>query len=220
MKKTIGCLHAHYSNIDYIQSALGSDQVELVHFVDPGLMRIISADKQNASSDASAKVIDQINWMAQTNLDAIIITCTNYIALLDEKLLNCSIPIIKIDEPFFENLCHSNEPQTILFTNPATVEGTMNRLHHFATLHGKKMANFETDIIPDAFELIMQGNKELHDLTVTTYIKTMLSSDKNKNIYVAQLSMVEAATKVEDELNIKIGNPLKSLVTHFDNLIS
>lgn len=32
--KKIGCLHAHYSNIEYIQKAIASNDLELVHFVD------------------------------------------------------------------------------------------------------------------------------------------------------------------------------------------
>ncbi|MNC84143.1 hypothetical protein D3C75_1385110 [compost metagenome] len=51
------------------------------------------------------------------------------------------------------------------------------------------------------------------------YIKGILASEKNKKISVAQLSMVETADKVQRELNVKIGNPLDSLITHFDNLL-
>lgn len=40
MKRKLGCYHAHYSNIEHIEKALGSYDIELVHFVDPGLDRI------------------------------------------------------------------------------------------------------------------------------------------------------------------------------------
>ena len=103
LKKKIGCLHAHYSNIDYIETALSAYDIELSHFVDPGLMQRVGTDESFTVVDAEKKVKDQVEWIAQTGVDAILITCTNYIALLKEETLN--VPIIKIDEPYFEAIC-------------------------------------------------------------------------------------------------------------------
>ncbi|MGG0824845.1 hypothetical protein ABE099_18430 [Paenibacillus turicensis] len=219
MKKRIACLHAHYSNIQYIENALSSDELELIHFVDPGLMSRISSDKNFDEVQAQNKVIEQIEWMSQANVEAILITCTNYIALLDENRLNTTIPIIKIDEPFFDSICNITEPQIVLFTNPATVEGTMRRLNEFATIHGKPIPDIEVRVVEDAFELIMQGKNEQYVEQLSKYIKGVFASDKNKKISVAQLSMVETAVKVERELNVKIGNPLDSLILNFEDLL-
>lgn len=219
MKKKIGCLHAHYSNIAYIENVLASDKVELVHFVDPGLMSRISSDTHFDEAQAKQKVLDQIEWIAHANVEAILITCTNYIALLDESRLTKSIPIIKMDEPFFHAVCQHPEPQILLFTNPATVDGTMRRLHDFAATQGKSVRHFEARVIENTFELIMQGKKEQYIEEVSKYLTEILASEKNKIISVAQLSMVEAAHKVERELSITIGNPLNSLIAHFDNLL-
>lgn len=215
--KKIGCLHAHYSNIEYIQNALATDKLEFVHFVDPGLMSRIQADKVFDEITAKNKVIEQMEWISQASVDAILITCTNYIALLDEDRLKTSIPIIKIDEPFFDSICEITEPQVLLFTNPATVEGTMRRLHAFASAHGKPIPNTETHVIENTFELIMQGKKEQYVAEVSSYISGLITMDKNKKISVAQLSMMEPAGRVEQDLNVKVGNPLQSLVTYFDN---
>ncbi|SEB91899.1 hypothetical protein [Paenibacillus sp. GP183] len=219
MKKKIGCLHAHYSNIEYIQNAITSDEFELIHFVDPGLMSRITTDNNFDEAKAKNKVIEQIEWISQANVDAILITCTNYIAMLEEDRLKTSIPIIKIDEPFFNYVWNITEPQILLFTNPATVEGTMRRLNELAIAHDKLISNIETRVIENTFELIMQGRKEQYVEEVSKYIKGVLASEKSKKISVAQLSMVKPADKVERELNVKIGNPLNPLVTYFDNLL-
>jgi aspartate/glutamate racemase len=219
MKKRIACLHAHYSNIDYIQNALSSYELELVHFVDPGLMSRVTSDKSFDEVQAKNKVIEQIEWISQANVEAILITCTNYIALLEENRLHTSIPIIKIDEPFFSSVCNIAEPQVLLFTNPATVEGTMRRLNEFASIHDKSISNIEARVIENTFELIMQGKKEQYVEEVSKYIEGILASEKSKKISVAQLSMVETAVKVERELNVKIGNPLESLILNFENLL-
>lgn len=179
MKKKIACLHAHYSNIQYIQNALTSDELELVHFVDPGLMSRITSDKNFDEGQAKNKVIEQIEWISQANVEAILITCTNYIALLEENRLNTSIPIIKIDEPFFSSVCSITEPQVLLFTNPATVEGTMRRLNEFASIQDKPI-HIEARVIENTFELIMQGKNEQYVEELSKYIKRILASEKTR----------------------------------------
>jgi glutamate racemase len=214
MKKKISCLHAHYSNIEYIQQA--SDQVEWIHFVDPGLMNRIAYDPHFNESAAKNKVIEQVEWIAQTNPDALLITCTQYIALLEEDRLNTTIPIIKIDEPFFQRVCACNEPQVLLFTNPATVDGTMRRLHEYAAKQGTQLSEVRSHVMENTFEWIMQGNKERYVYEVSQYMKKLIASDSGSRISVAQLSMVEAANIVECETGVPIGNPMQSLAAFLE----
>ena len=54
--KKLGCLHAHYSNIEYIENAFTPYNIELVHFVDPGLMSQVTTNKNFKESDAQRKV--------------------------------------------------------------------------------------------------------------------------------------------------------------------
>jgi hypothetical protein len=207
LKKKIGCLHAHYSNIDYIESAFSPYDLELSHYVDPGLIYVL----QNNQSAAEQRVKDQIQWMAQSGVDAILITCTNYIALLNNH--EVTIPIIKIDEPYFDALCKTQQPQTILFTNPDTVPGTMARLNHYAKSHQKPL-DIEVMIIENSFDLIMSGKQEEYHNVVCQYIKQL---DSNRSLSVAQLSMVAAAQQVEHETSKTIINPLNTLVSSMVN---
>lgn len=210
MKKRLGCLHAHYSNIEYIENALAPFNIEIVHFVDPGLMERLTSDKDFHGVDARHKVKMQIEWIAQTNVDAILITCTNYIAILQEDQLSVSVPIIKIDEPFFDFICNIQQPHTILFTNPATVEGTMERLKNYAETCQKTL-NIESAVLNNTFELIMQGRKEEYNQEVARMLEQLINDDKI--ISVAQLSMVDAARLVEAKTGRSITNPLKTFVS-------
>ncbi|WP_201006587.1 hypothetical protein [Paenibacillus glycanilyticus] len=202
----IGCLHAHYSNIEYIEASIGS-KAELIHFVDPGLMRCMEEGFDKVK--VKEKAADQIKWIAQSGVDAILITCTGYIALLEEVETN--LPIIKIDEPFFNEICKITQPQILLFTNPATVEGTMKRLMNFASSHDYQLPDIEVRVIENAFQLIMQGRKKEYEDEVFKYIEKLLQSEQDKKIAVAQLSMVKAAERVAQEYNISISNPLAPL---------
>lgn len=209
MKKKIACLHAHNSNISYIETALSPYDIELVHFVDPGLMHRVMNDKSFTLGDGEKKVKDQVDWIAQSGVEAILITCTNYIALLKEERLTVNVPIIKIDEPFFQGICQLEQKQTILFTNPDTVSGTMSRLHHYAQSQ-HKMLDIEVKVIENTFELIMSGKNEEYNKAVRDYIKQL---DTTQDLSVAQLSMVAAAQQVEAEIAITITNPLNTLVS-------
>lgn len=215
LRKRLGCLHAHYSNIEYIENALSPFNLEIIHFVDPALMYRVTSDESYQESDAQNKVKEQIEWIAQCNVDAILITCTNYIAILQEDQLSISVPIIKIDEPFFDFICNIQQPQTILFTNPATVEGTVERLKHYANNH-QKFLDLEIIVISNTFELIMQGLKEEYNEEISKFINQIIKDEK-KVISVAQLSMVDASQQVEYKTSKTILNPLSTLVSSIVN---
>ncbi|WP_373995094.1 hypothetical protein [Metabacillus litoralis] len=213
--KKIGCIHAHYSNINYLEKVFSPSDLEFLHFVDPGLMHCIQAGHSLSRADAQAKVREQIEWVANCQVDAILITCTNYIALLEEAVLTTTVPVIKIDEPFFESLCQMKEPQTIVFSNPATVEGTMSRLYQYATAHQKSI-DIEVAVIENSFNLIMNGLKEEYHQKIVEGLEQL--SENNRVLSVAQLSMVEAAEQVENKTSTKIMNPLETLKTSIHNL--
>ncbi|MEY9976906.1 hypothetical protein [Lysinibacillus sp. RC79] len=134
--------------------------------------------------------------------------CTNYIALLEEEQLKLSLPIIKIDEPFFEIICEEKQPQTILFTNSETVEGTLKRLQQYAEQHEKTL-DVVAKVIDNTFELIMQGKKEAYNSAIRQTLHHL--AEEQRHISVAQLSMVEAARQFEKESTLTITHPLKSL---------
>lgn len=207
LKKRLGCLHAHYSNIEYIEHTFQNDEdIELIHFVDPGVMQQIS----KGMDDVARKVREQIGWIASCDVDAILITCTNYIALLqDDDAFNSSIPIIKIDEAYFESICNVQQSITILFTNPATVGGTMSRLHQYAK-HHEKSVTAVAKVIDHTFDLIMQGKKEAYSDAI---LQALLSlTDEKRLLSVAQLSMVDAAQQFEEQTAITVIHPLKPLL--------
>jgi hypothetical protein len=215
LRKLLGCLHAHYSNIGYIEKALSPFEIELIHFVDPGLMARLTSDENFRESDAQVKVKEQIEWIVACNVDAILITCTNYIALLQDEQLSISVPIIKIDEPYFDSICNIKDPQTILFTNPATVDGTVKRLNQYANRHQKSI-DIEVIVINNTFELIMQGLNKEYTKEISTLLNQFIKDGK-KVISVAQLSMVDAAQQVEFKTNRTIINPLNTLISSLVN---
>jgi hypothetical protein len=142
-----------------------------------------------------------------------LITCTNYIAMLPDEPLDLTIPIIKIDEPFFDYLMQQPSPQLLLFTNPATVEGTMRRFHDFASPAGH-LPDIKVEVISGTFELVMAGKTEAYASAVSARLRELARSGQYEAISVGQLSMAESALQVAAETGVSIGNPLEPLRLH------
>ncbi len=212
-KIRMGCLHMHHSNIPFIDGIVDSERVELLHFVDPGLMRRIGSDAGFAPDQGEEQVRRQLDWMASCGLDAILITCTNYIAMLPDEPLDMALPVIKIDEPFFASLLQQPMPRLLLFTNPATVEGTMRRFREYARQVGLE-SDIQVEVIPGTFELVMAGRTEEYAAVVSERLRELARSGDYAAIAVGQLSMADAARRVAAETGVAIGNPLDPLSDH------
>lgn len=213
MSKRIACLHAHYSNITYIEDAFLEYEIEWLHFVDPGLMYMLNNHEVREIS-LRHKTSEYFNWIIACKVDAIVVTCTQYILLIEQFQLSYDVPIIKIDEPFFEQVLANEESNILLFTNPATVEGTMNRLALLAEKTSKPI-QAKSQLIEDSFELIMKGENEQYNQKIIKAISELHQAQIGQ-IAVAQLSMTAAAEQALQHFSISIINPLQALV---DSLI-
>ncbi|MRN52714.1 hypothetical protein [Paenibacillus monticola] len=216
--KRIGCFHAHYSNIEHVEKALSIFDVELIHFVDPGLDRI-KQDADFTKEIVEKKVIETLDWIANCHVDAILITCTFFTALLNNEVHHYPIPIIKIDEPLFEEICEINQPIIVAFTNPNTVNGTMNQILSYSRMKGKEI-DAEPFLLENTFDLIMQGKKSEYIQSVSKGLISIIENNPKKSVVAAQLSMVPAAQLIENLRNISIGNHLKSLSSYMEKVLS
>lgn len=218
-KPRLGCLHAHHSNIAYVENIIPHDAIEAVHFVEPGLLRRIGSDAQFGMDDATAQVRKQLDWMTDCGVDALLITCTNYIAAMPDEPNGRNLPIIKIDEPFFAYLLQQPPRHLLLFSNPDTVQGTVQRLQAFAAALDV-MPEIEVEIIANTFNLFLSGRTDAYNRAVAERLRELLRLDRFASLSVGQLSMVEAAERVARETGHAIGNPLQPLRAHLDAVLS
>ena len=216
--KRIGCFHAHYSNIEQIDNALSDYDVECIHFVDPGLDRVKN-DPDFTREQAERKVLDTLNWIAHSHVDAILVTCTFYAAMIRDEIHRFPVPVVKIDEPLFQDLLKEGGPVILVFTNPNTVEGSLARLRRYYEVHGADL-DAETRTLPGTFELIMQGRKEQYVEQVTSGLIGIAREQPGKTLVAAQLSMVPAARKAAEATGTAIGNAAVSLTEYLRSLLS
>lgn len=87
----------------------------------------------------------------------------------------------------------------------------MSRLYDYAALGKRNRPQIETIVLPEAFDLIMRGEKEAYHDIVQRELNRLLDADPERPVSVAQLSMVDAAAAVEFERGADIGHPLRPL---------
>lgn len=202
----------HHSNIAFIDGIIDPARTDVVHFVEPGLMRRMGSHEGFSAAHARAQVERQLAWMAECDLDAILITCTNYIAMLPDDV-DPGLPLIKIDEPFFAVLLQQPEPHLLLFTNPATVEGTMRRFADFARARGHAL-DIEVEVIEGTFELVIAGRTDEYAALLASRLQEVIAEGRFASVSVGQLSMANAAKAVSEATGFPIANPLDALREH------
>lgn len=215
----IACLHAHHGNIGYIDLLLAPYRAEAAHFVDPALVRRIGVDHHFSAEQAADRVRGQLRWIAESDVDGIIVTCTAYAASMPLLgIAGITIPIVTIDEPFFAAISRAPNPQRILFTNAGTVEGTTRRLAEYADRHGARIAP-RADLIPGAFDLFMAGRQNEHDALLTDRLLERARTLTDGSLFAGQLSMAASAREAARRSGVRILSPLdtleSALVTEF-----
>jgi hypothetical protein len=209
MTVTIGCYHAHHSNIDYIGQALGAYEVELVHFVDPGMDRLKS-DASFTARQGQRKISDMLGWIASCHVDAILVTCTFFTANMTEQLESTlHVPVIKIDDPMLALICNESKPQLLVFTNPATVQGTMDRVQQFA--QDRQPLRLQNRLLDGTFQFMMRGNKQAYIERVREGLEQLAAEFPGHRLWAVQLSMVAAAEQASAACGVTIGNVLAPL---------
>lgn len=217
-KPRLGCLHAHHSNIGYIEDIIPQGTLEAVHFVEPGLLRRIGSDVGFSREDASEQVRKQLDWIVACGVDALLITCTNYIAAMADEPSQYGIPVVKIDEPFFAYLMQQPARHLLLFSNPDTVEGAMQRLQAYAAARDMP-PQIEVEVIPNTFNLFLSGQTEAYNRAVAERLRELVRLNRFTSLSVGQLSMVSAAQRVTDDTGSPIGNPLQPLSAYLGTIL-
>lgn len=203
MSKTVICLHASAANIEVINKAFHNSSFQLQHIVDAQLMKLI---QQGASSQRlQQKIQSQLDDIVALNPDFILITCTNYIAVLDEVKWISDIPILKIDELLFEQLQSTQKPIKILFSNEATVAGTMKRLRAYC----QQELDIEVIVVPEIFELYLAGDTLRHDQLLFNALQELDTFENT--VVVAQLSMAKVAQIYSRLHKNEIINPITAV---------
>lgn len=183
----IACLHAHHSNIKYVDEQLS--KYEVVHFVDPALSSVSN------SKIVAAKVQEQLEWMLLVEIEAIIISCSYYAAYIPG---NFPVPIITLEQLLFDEL-KDEKYVDLVFTNPKTVDASMENYLKLKNIQQKVTIH----IVPNAFQLVMANNLAAYKQRIDDYVEKL---PKENVTAFAQLSMeIAKAPYIKTAINLLPG---------------
>ncbi len=207
----IACLHGHHSNIGLMDETFATWAVEIAHYVDPGLLLQNKGKCPPTQEQVQDRLRSQLDWMKASMPDAILITCTQYAACLSAEMEAAfPLPILTIDGPFFDEVSKRPGPQVLLFSNPATVTPTMNRLgEHAAACNFQPQV--EIHVAEGAFDLIMTNQQQAYHDAIWSSLQSLHDSHPSSFLSVAQLSMVPIARDFACKKGIPVSHPLQSL---------
>ena len=211
MRPRMICLHASEANIEIIDREMKEMPFDIKHEVDTHLLSMIRT-KQPLELQ-KAYVVEELNKLTLQEPALLFVTCTNYVALLDEINVTTHFPILKIDEILYEQLKNIHNPIKMLFTNKETIRGTMQRFRQFVS----QDVEVEVLHIPDVFDWYLAGDTLRHDQKVLT---TLLELDAYENtVVVAQLSMSRIASIYSKLSGNEVLSPVTALKEYMNKLI-
>lgn len=211
MRPRMICLHATEANIEIIDREMKEMPFDIKHEVDTHLLSMIRS-KQPLELQ-KAYVVEQLKKLMLQEPALLFVTCTNYVALIDEINVTTHIPILKIDEILYEQLKGIHNPIKMLFTNKETIRGTMQRFRQFVS------EDIEVEVlhIPDVFDWYLAGDTLRHDQKV---LMTLLELDAYENtVVVAQLSMSRIASIYSKLSGNEVLSPVTALKEYMNKLI-
>lgn len=173
------CIHAHHSNSRWMDETLPNETLH--HVVIEGLLTCTERDQVEKC------VLENLTHLYHTNKpQAFFITCTYFAAHLPKTF---NVPLIPLDQLLFEQVATLPAIQFV-FTNPATVEPTMERYKVWR----KKEQLIKIHIIPAIFQYVKEENWTAYEQTIRQFIMQL---PKDSPIAFGQLSM-ELARRKED----------------------
>ncbi|MCZ8520690.1 MULTISPECIES: hypothetical protein [Paenibacillus] len=216
-------MHAHYSNIRFFEGTFDPELYGFLHFVDPGLIHWLTREPEKSvplevggtSAELHGRLTGQLEWIAGCGVDAILVTCTNYIAELAK--LGASLDgrvaaeLIAIDEPWFGEVVRSGGDCRIAFTNPATVEGTMGRLQAYAAEHGVPLRAEAVVADRSLFDQLLQGRDKEYAEGTYAFLAGLTAETGGLPVAAAQLSMADAARTLQGNGAGAVIEPLGAL---------
>lgn len=175
MRQLIG-IHAHNSNISYMEALFNEDEIVKKHLVIKPQMDL---------DDQRKKLMALIKEELTSEVVGFMITCTVYASLIEASDID-GVPIWKIEDPIIQAIIQDDHQKILFFSNPDTVALTMAKVE--AAYQTKdKASDYQVLLIPHSFPLIMSGQQLAYEEVIKEAIAPFIQG--KCSVYLMQLSM-------------------------------
>lgn len=186
----IGLVHATMNSVQPILDAflVHAPQVTLVNFMDESLIYELN-ETGIVTKNMTRRLLNLVEKAALSGVDGVLLTCSSFTPVVAEIRHLFDVPVLSADLSMLEKAVDMGPRIGVIATVEAAGPTTTMLLEKVST-ERQKDVSIKTEIIPEAFMALQNGNRAQHDKYIHRKVQE-LSADCDVIVF-AQFSMVRA----------------------------
>jgi aspartate/glutamate racemase len=210
-------LHATPVAMEPVQAAMAAlwPQAEAVNLLDDGLTIDRAREGENLSEELIERFVDLGRYAQRIGANGILITCSAFGPAIDRVERELPLPILRPNEAMFREAIAAGDRIGMLATFAPAVATMEEEFRQFAIEAGAS-ARLDTIIVPDAIELLRQGDAQAHNHLVAGAAPQFADHDA---IVLAHFSTSRAAEQVRGQVKIPVLAAPEAAVTRMKSLV-
>ena len=153
--------------------------------------------------------------LERLGVDVVLSACSTVGEFAEEANELLAVPVYRIDEAMAEKAVGEGTVISVFATLNSTLEPTVRLVRRKAREAGKDVT-IHTVLVDDAYEALIQGNREAHDAKIKEAVKEYL--DRSDRILLAQASMASAIADMKEGAGKVLTSPVLGIEKLRDDL--
>jgi Asp/Glu/hydantoin racemase len=209
--------HATPVAMDPVKAAMDSlwPEAESVNLLDDGLTIDRAKDGTELSEGLIGRFVDFGRYAQRIGADGILITCSAFGPAIDRMQEELPLPILRPNEAMFREAIAAGDRIGMLATFAPAVATMEEEFRQFAAEAGTR-ASLDTIVVPDAIDLLRQGDADSHNRLVAETAPQLADHDA---IMLAHFSTSRAADDVRSEVEVPVLAAPEAAVTRMKALL-
>jgi Asp/Glu/hydantoin racemase len=197
MKKIIGVLHTTTATVDLLNRLAGEiiPSFSMLHYVDETILPQVAADRGDLVN-VIERLVKHARCAEDMGADAVLNACSSVGEAVSTIKENVTVPVIRIDEGMAEEAVRAGRVVGVAATLETTLKPTVRLLEEKAATAGRDI-QIETLLISEAFQRLSVGDRDGHDLLLSTSLCDLL--EKVDIVVLAQASMTRVLTSYDPD---------------------
>jgi Asp/Glu/hydantoin racemase len=209
--------HATPVAMDPIKAAMESlwPEAEAVNLLDDGLTIDRAKEGAELSEELIERFVDFGRYAQRIGADGILLTCSAFGPAIDRMEEELPLPVLRPNEAMFREAIGAGDRIGMLATFAPAVATMEEEFRQFAAEAGSD-ATLETIVVPDAIDLLRQGDAESHNRLVAEAAPRFADHDA---VMLAHFSTSRAAESVRGEVDVPVLAAPEAAVARMKSLV-
>jgi aspartate/glutamate racemase len=209
--------HATPVAMDPVNAAMASlwPEAEAVNLLDDGLTIDRAKEGPALSEELIERFVDFGRYAQRIGADGILLTCSAFGPAIDRMEEELPLPVLRPNEAMFREAIAAGDRIGMLATFAPAVATMEDEFRQFAAEAGSD-ATLETIVVPDAIDLLRQGDAESHNRLVAAMAPRFAEHDA---IMLAHFSTSRAAESVRSAVEPPVLAAPEAAVTRMKSLV-